>query len=149
MSTPTPKNSKLEDPDVRGAEPQLTPATQILPSQTITQDDRLRAEESDPLAADAEAIRAAHARINQAIGVIRSLSSPPPHASVRDLPPAANLNLPECESAIMRTTIPPPPRPTRDLTGTGLRQRSGLDPEIMPEPPKPCDAEPSVPFSPD
>lgn len=131
-----PKDPNLEDVDLPGAEPQLTPESEISGSEISgSQSDQLRADNSDQeYAADAEVVRAAEARINDAVAVIRSLSGAQPHACVPPFSSSANPSWPQGDTANR------PPNTSRridyDCTKMGPRGRSSLDPEVVPEPPR-------------
>ena len=121
--------TRPEDPP--GAKSDLTSESQILPEQMS---DQGRQEEIERRrAADAQAMRVAQARINNAIGVIRSFRKQQPNAPAPKLPPAANLRLPQRDAADTTTSSPPP---VDHFAGIEARLHSSLDPEIMPPPPE-------------
>jgi hypothetical protein len=146
MSTPTPPDIKLDGLDLyapRRALTQPTPGSEVpkaqMPSSYASEDDQPRAEESNQRpAADPDSIQTAEARINDAIeavaGLGRSLRDHP-LASVALFPSAASSRLEQRDLAERLPSVSEAPWHDRRFAETGVRRRSGLDPEIVPEPP--------------
>jgi hypothetical protein len=86
--------------------------------------------------ANAEAARPARVSIRKAIGKIRPWRDLRADASMPSLPPAVTLRLPEDDAAKEPPTTAIPPWRDRDFTGVEARSRCGLDPELVPPPPR-------------
>jgi hypothetical protein len=130
MSIPTPKDSNLEGADLPRGEPQFTHKTHISRAET----DQVCVDDNDqPYEAAAEAVRVAEARVNDAVAAIRSLCDGQTHAFAPRFTSSVKSSLRQGDTASR------PPNTARRIdhdTKKGSRLRSGLDPEIVPEPPK-------------
>ena len=144
MSTPIPKNNKLEGLELyapRRARTQLTCGGQVPDSQNLPQvfaSDQLYAEDNNRASTtDSELPKSPETRIEDAIKAtvelassLRGQESPLSRASLQ---PSANLGL------LQREGSPPPsvsPPLYSNFTESGMRGPSRLDPEIVPEPPE-------------
>jgi len=94
--------------------------------------DAILAEENDLLAADAESVESAQARLDGAIQAAMDLGrpyrGPPPPAYTAQLPPAANLRVPQADAVQWTPSAP-------DLSPSMPLPLWRLDPEIVPDPP--------------
>jgi hypothetical protein len=95
--------------------------------------------EDDRWWAEAESAAEAHARVDEAIqtaiDVGRSFCGSPPLASAAPAPQSTNSIISQGEAAKWPPSSSDPFGPGRRLAQIRARRRSGLDPEIVPEPP--------------
>jgi len=122
MGRPTPNGPTPEGTDPQGAEPtrqsQASPGLMI--DQARSEDIRRRS------ALDAEAVRTAEARIDNAIGAIRLFGDPHFYSAAPELPPTANLSSSRHDAAT---------RPDYYFARIKTRPPLSLDPDVVPPPP--------------